>query len=149
MTRGPGTGPACVVGAGTMGAGIALVLARVGDVRLVARRSGSLEAAAARIARSLETLEAHGLVQADDACRITSRIVYTTSLAEGLGGADLVLESIGEDLDAKHALLAEIEELVGEQTVIATNTSGLSIDALAAPLRVARRFAGLHWLNPA
>lgn len=142
-------GPACVVGAGTMGSGIALVLARVAEVRLVARRTASLEAAAARVAKSLETLAAQGLVDPAAAEEMVGRIVYTTSLHEGVDGCELVIESIVEDLAAKRTLLAECEELIAPEAILATNTSALSIDELAAALRAPERFGGLHWLNPA
>jgi 3-hydroxybutyryl-CoA dehydrogenase len=149
MTPAPVTGPACVVGTGTMGVGIALVLARVAEVRLVARRSGSLENARARIGRSLDILTSHGVVDAAGAAEVSGQIVYTTSVAEGAAGSSLVIESIAEDASAKRALLVELEQLVGAHTVIATNTSALSIDELAAALSRPERFAGLHWLNPA
>jgi 3-hydroxybutyryl-CoA dehydrogenase len=132
-----------------MGGGITLVLARIGEVRLVARRSASLEVASARIRKSLDALTGKGLVAAPDAAAIERRITFTTSLRAGVDGASLVIESIAEDISAKRELLSELETFVGPETVLATNTSSLRIDELAADLRAPDRFAGLHWLNPA
>jgi 3-hydroxybutyryl-CoA dehydrogenase len=120
-----------VVGAGTMGAGIARVFADAGaSVRLCARRQSSLEAARARLDESAK------------------QVLLTTSADEALQGAELVIETIVEEVKAKRALLAQAEELAWPEAILTTNTSSLRLAALAGKLGNPRRFAGLHWLNP-
>ena len=114
-----------------MGAGIARVFADAGAaVRLCARRESSLEAARGRLGEG------------------TARVRLTTSADEALDGADLVVETIVEEVGPKRALLARAEELVSPAAILTTNTSSLPLAALAGELRRPERFAGLHWLNP-
>jgi 3-hydroxybutyryl-CoA dehydrogenase len=118
-----------VIGAGTMGAGIARVFAEAGAaVRLCARRESSLETAAGRLG--------------------AATVELTTSLDDALRGAELVVETIIEDADAKRAVFARAEELVSPQAILTTNTSSLPLAALARDLKQPERFAGLHFLNP-
>jgi 3-hydroxybutyryl-CoA dehydrogenase len=118
-----------VIGAGTMGAGIARVFAEAGAaVRLCARRESSLETAASRLG--------------------AATVELTTSLDDALRGAELVVETIVEDADAKRAVFARAEELVSPQAILTTNTSSLPLAALARGLNTPGRFAGLHFLNP-
>jgi 3-hydroxybutyryl-CoA dehydrogenase len=118
-----------VIGAGTMGAGIARVFADAGaTVRLTARRVESLERAGERLGEADARL--------------------TTSLDEALDAAELVVETIVEDAEAKRAVLARAEELTGPAAILTTNTSSLPLAALAVGLKGPERFAGLHWLNP-
>jgi 3-hydroxybutyryl-CoA dehydrogenase len=125
-------GNAAVLGAGTMGAGIARVLADAGvAVRLCARHESSLEAARARLGEG------------------AARVRFTTSVDEALAGAELVIETIVEAAAPKRELLARAEELVSAEAILTTNTSSLPLGALARALRRPERFAGLHWLNPA
>ena len=120
-----------VVGAGAMGAGIARVFADAGaSVRLCARRESSLEAARPRLG--------------DNAARVR----MTTSADDALAGAELVIETIVEELEPKRELLTRAEELATPAAILTTNTSSLPLAPLAAGLRRPERFAGLHWLNP-
>jgi 3-hydroxybutyryl-CoA dehydrogenase len=120
-----------VLGAGTMGVGIARVFAAAGaSVRLSARRESSLEAARGRLGET------------------AARVRLTTSADEALEGAELVIETIVEEAEPKRALLARAEELVAPEAILTTNTSSLPLAALAGVLRRPERFAGLHWLNP-
>ena len=117
-----------VVGAGTMGAGIARVFADGGaSVRLTARREESLEAARERAGEAVAT---------------------TTDLGEALTGADLVIETIVEEVEPKRTVLARAEELAGPNAILTTNTSSLSVDEVGGGLQRPERFAGLHFLNP-
>ena len=117
-----------VIGAGTMGAGIARVFADAGAaVRLNARREASLDAARER---------------AGDAVRMT------TDLDEALAGADLVVETIVEEVEPKRAVLARAEEVAAPDAILATNTSSLSLAEVGRDLKHPERFAGLHFLNP-
>ena len=120
-----------VVGAGAMGAGIARVFADAGaSVRLCARRESSLEAARPRLG--------------DNAARVR----MTTSADDALAGAELVIETIVEELEPKRELLTRADELAAPAAILTTNTSSLPLAPLAAGLRRPERFAGLHWLNP-
>jgi 3-hydroxybutyryl-CoA dehydrogenase len=120
-----------VVGAGTMGTGIARVFADAGSsVRLAARRESSLEAARSRLEAT------------------AGRMRLTTAIDEALDGAELVVETIVEEIGAKRELLARAEELAAPEAILTTNTSSLPLDALAKDLRHPERFAGLHWFNP-
>ena len=121
-------GEVAVVGAGTMGAGIARIFADGGaSVRLTARREESLEAARERAGEA---------------------VAMTTDLDEALAGADLVVESIVEEVEPKRAVLARAEELAAPDAILTTNTSSLSVDAVGGELQRPKRFAGLHFLNP-
>jgi 3-hydroxybutyryl-CoA dehydrogenase len=118
-----------VIGAGTMGAGIARVFADGGArVRLSARRQESLDGAIGRLGRA--------------------DVLLTTSLDEALDGADLVVETIVEDVEPKRAVLRRAEELAAPEGLVTTNTSSLRLAALEDGLEQPERFAGLHFLNP-
>ena len=120
-----------VVGAGTMGAGIARVFADAGaTVRLCARRESSLEAARPRLGDAAD------------------RVRLTIDADEALAGAALVVETISEAAEPKRAVLARAEELASPGAVLTTNTSSLPLAALAGALERPERFAGLHFLNP-
>ena len=121
-----------VLGAGTMGAGIARVFADAGvSVRLSSRRESSLDAARGRLGDA------------------ATRMRLTTSADEALAGAELVVETIVEEPEPKRVLLARAEEIASPEAILTTNTSSLSLAALAGALRRPERFAGLHWFNPA
>jgi 3-hydroxybutyryl-CoA dehydrogenase len=120
-----------VIGAGAMGAGIARVFADAGaSVRLCARRESSLEAARPRLGEHAD------------------RVRATTSRDEALEGAELVVETIVEEMGPKRELLVRAEELAAPDAILTTNTSSLPLAPLAEALRRPERFAGLHWLNP-
>jgi 3-hydroxybutyryl-CoA dehydrogenase len=139
----PLPGTAAVAGAGTMGTGIACVLALGGGaVRVVARREATLAAAEARVESIARELAVDGPTA------IAARLTFTTSVEDAFEGAELVVESIAEDLVAKTELLAVAERVAAPGAILATNTSSLSIASLAAGLERPERFAGLHWFNP-
>ena len=113
-----------------MGVGIARVFADGGSsVRLCARREASLEAAAERLGDN-------------------APVQLTTSTEVALAGAELVVESIVEEVEPKRALLHRAEALAASGAILTTNTSSLSLEALGAALKSPGRFAGLHFLNP-
>jgi 3-hydroxybutyryl-CoA dehydrogenase len=137
-----------VIGAGTMGAGIALAFARAGSaVRLTARRESSLAAALARIESGLAVFVEGGATSAGDASLSLGRIASTTSFADAVAGATLVVESVIEDVDVKRDVLARAEA-AAPGAILATDTSSISIGALAEGLQRPEAFAGLHWFNP-
>jgi 3-hydroxybutyryl-CoA dehydrogenase len=130
MTR-PLPREVAIVGAGTMGAGIASVFVGGGcAVRLHARRESRLEQARARFP------------DLDGGARLT------TSLQEALAGADLVVETIVEEVEPKRELLTTAEVLAAADAILVSNTSSLPLAPLSSGLAHPERFAGLHWFNP-
>ena len=138
-----------VIGSGAMGVGIAQIAATAGHpVKLFDLRAGAAEQAAADLRRTLLKLAAKGRMSAHDAERAGERLQTVNSLAE-LADASLVVEAIVENLDAKRKLFLDLEAVVGEACVLASNTSSISITSIAAPLRVPQRLLGMHFFNPA
>ncbi len=141
--------PVAVLGAGAMGAGIAQVAAQAGHrVMLYDARTGAADDATRRLAATFEQLAAKGRMSADDARSAASRIEAVHTPAACVS-AKLVVEAIVEDLDVKRELLRALEGIVSSDAILASNTSSLSITALAAGLRHPGRVAGLHFFNPA
>ena len=140
---------AAVVGCGAMGRGIGQLLAQAGlEVRLYDAQAGAADAARAAIAGDLDKLVTRGKLAASDASAATARLLAVGALSR-LAGATLVVEAVIEDLETKRRLFAELESIVGEQAILATNTSSLSIAAIAAACRRPERVAGFHFFNPA
>ncbi|MFF7854522.1 3-hydroxyacyl-CoA dehydrogenase [Streptomyces sp. NPDC007904] len=141
--------PVAVVGTGTMGQGIAQVALVAGHpVRLYDAVPGRAREAADAIGARLDRLvEKERLTAADrDAAR--ARLLPADDLA-GLAGCALVVEAVLERLDVKQELFRALEDVVGDDCLLATNTSSLSVTAIGGALRVPGRFVGLHFFNPA
>jgi 3-hydroxybutyryl-CoA dehydrogenase len=137
-----------VVGAGTMGSGIAQVIAQAGfPVTIVDRREQDLERGLGSIAKSLGRLEKKGTLEAESLSAIQGRISTSTEISV-LGSSDLVIEAIFEDLGAKTELFQALDSVVGGDVLLASNTSSISISALAATVSNPARFLGLHFFNP-
>ncbi|HEY6099896.1 MAG TPA: 3-hydroxyacyl-CoA dehydrogenase [Anaeromyxobacter sp.] len=137
-----------VVGCGAMGRGIAQVAAQAGaTVRLLDARPEAAGEARASVAAALEKLVAKGKLAKDEATAAAGRLAVCAALS-GLAGCDVVVEAIVEDLEAKRALLRTLEPIVGERCILASNTSSLSVTALAAGLARPGRVAGFHFFNP-
>ena len=138
-----------VIGAGTMGAGIAQVAATAGHkVFLYDVVEGGAAKAVARTAAALEKRVADGKLAKDDCAGIVSRMVAAKSM-DDLAPAALFIEAIAEDMDIKRGLFAKLEQLAGPDAILATNTSTLSVTAMAAGLARPERVAGMHFFNPA
>ena len=138
-----------VIGAGAMGAGIAQVAAQAGHpVRLFDVKPGAAEQAVAAIRQSLEQLVAKGKLALSDAADASERLQRADTLW-ALSDSALVIEAVAERLDVKRALFAELEGIVGSDCILATNTSSLSVTAVAAGLQRAGRLVGMHFFNPA
>jgi len=138
-----------VVGAGTMGRGIAQVAAQNGcTVFLMDMTTEILEKAKVAYQKTFEKLVAKGKFTQAQSDEILGRINYVTS-AEGLKNADLVMEAIVENIDIKHKVLAQIEAVVSNECILATNTSSLSIASIASALKNPSRCLGIHFFNPA
>jgi 3-hydroxybutyryl-CoA dehydrogenase len=137
-----------VVGAGTMGAGIAQVAAAAGHpVRLLDVRPGAAAAARAHIAAALARLVEKGKLDALARDELLGRIVAVDALHQ-LSEASLVIEVIVEDLAAKQGLLRELENHVAADAVLASNTSTISVTAIAQGMRHPERVVGMHFFNP-
>lgn len=137
-----------VIGAGTMGAGIAQVAAAAGHpVLLLDARSGAAAEAVTRIGGDLDKLVSKGKMAAEARDALLARISVADDASQ-LKQAALVVEVIVEKLEVKQALLRELESHVGPDTVIASNTSSISITALANGMRHPSRLVGMHFFNP-
>jgi 3-hydroxybutyryl-CoA dehydrogenase len=140
--------PVLVVGAGIMGAGIAQVAAQAGHpVQLLDMREGAAAAAKVKLASTLEGLVAKGKLAAEAAATTLSRIQPVAAMSEA-AQAGLVVEAIVEDLGAKRSLFQQLEGIVGEHCVLATNTSSISVTAVANGLKKPGRLVGMHFFNP-
>ncbi len=140
--------PVLVVGAGIMGAGIAQVAAQAGHaVMLYDTREGAAAAAKLKLAASLDALVSKGKFSAEAAAQSLARIEPLGALAAA-GAARLVVEAIVEKLDAKRALFQHLESIVGDDCVLASNTSSISITAIANGLKHPQRLVGMHFFNP-
>jgi 3-hydroxybutyryl-CoA dehydrogenase len=137
-----------IIGAGAMGCGIAQVAAQAGHaIRLFDTRLGAAEKARAAIVEALKTLAAKGKLDVAAADAAASRIVAVHALGDCVS-ASLVVEAIVEDLAEKRSLLHELEKIVTPATILASNTSSLSITALAAGCQRPNRVIGMHFFNP-
>ncbi len=152
MSRGgPGGPPSSVVilGAGTMGSGMALAFARAGTrVLLTTRRESTLDRARAHLDETLEVLVGRRVVPEATKEEILGRIGMTTRFEAVDFAVDLVVESVAEDLDLKRDILRRAEERASPRTIVATNTSSLPLKDLSTVLERPERFAGYHWFNP-
>lgn len=138
-----------VIGAGTMGAGIAQAAATAGwKTALTDARQEALPGALTGISRTLEGAVNRGKLTAEDRDAIRGRISPAGSVAEACRNADLVIEAVVEDLSVKRTVLQNAARVVSDSALIATNTSSLSVAALAGGLPHPARFLGLHFFNP-
>ena len=137
--------PVGVVGAGTMGAGIAQVAALAGRRVLVADAvPGAAERAITQLRARVKSQVARGRLDADpDALELTAVDL------PGLAGCDVVVEAIVEDLAVKRTLFAALEAIAAPDCMLASNSSSLSPTAMAAGLAHPGRLVGLHFFNPA
>ncbi|MHB1004282.1 MAG: 3-hydroxyacyl-CoA dehydrogenase family protein [Chloroflexota bacterium] len=138
-----------VVGAGTMGVGIAQVCAQYGyHVVLQDVSEEAIGRGLARARRNLDGQVAKGRMTADEVEAVFGRIATTTELADVVP-ADLVIEAVFEDMAVKKRLFATLEELAAPRTILATNTSILSPTEIGSATRSPGRTIGTHFFNPA
>ena len=138
-----------IIGSGAMGTGIAQVIATAGySVRLLDQDYGALQLALTNIENSLGKLVARDKLSAEAAGRALKN-VHIVRITQDFADCGLVLEAIVEDLATKQTLFRRVESSVGPDCVLATNTSSLSVTAIAAACREPARFIGLHFFNPA
>ena len=137
-----------VIGSGAMGSGIAQVAAAAGhQVKLFDTRPEAVAKAIAEIGKVYGRLVEKGRMSGADADDARARLHATGSLAE-VSDAAIVIEAIVENLEVKRNLFAELESFVGEGCILATNTSSISVTAIAALLRLPQRLVGMHFFNP-
>lgn len=137
-----------VIGSGAMGAGIAQVAAVAGyTVKLYDTRPEAVAKAIADIAKVFGKLVEKGRMSDADAGAARARLHAAAALAD-VADARLVVEAIVENLDVKRALFADLEAVVGDDCILATNTSSISVTAIAARLRRPQRMVGMHFFNP-
>lgn len=141
--------PVAVIGAGAMGAGIAQIAAVAGHpVRVLDLKPGAAASAIAGIRATLGKLADKGKISAATADAAAARLQVASASTE-LADAALVVEAVVERLDVKRALFAELEGIVGAGCILASNTSSISITAIAAGLQRPQRVLGMHFFNPA
>ena len=137
-----------VFGAGTMGPGLAQVFATAGyEVALYSRSAKTLDEAMSVVAANLATFVDRGMVDKDDTARILARILPTRSVQEAGREADVVIETIVENLDAKQALYEELDAICREDTVFTSDTSYLNIFEIMPARRLPRTVIA-HWFAP-
>ena len=138
-----------IVGAGTMGTGIAqLVASEKMEAVLLDVEKDVAERAVRRIEKNLERLERKGIIDGDAVRETVAGIRPTADYGE-LGSAPVVIEAVSENAAVKKAVFAKIEENAPEDAMVATNTSTLSVTGLAAEARRPDRVVGIHFFNPA
>ncbi len=138
-----------IIGAGTMGGGIAMNFASAGlPVTIVETRAAALEAGLATIRRNYQRSAERGRFSMDEAEARCGRIGGTLAMAD-LGDCDLIIEAVFEDMAVKKAIFAELDRIAKPGAILATNTSGLDIDEIAAVTGRPDHVIGLHFFSPA
>jgi len=137
-----------VVGAGTMGSGIAQVAAQAGyDVTMRDIEQGFVDSGFETIEDSLDRFVARDSIDEEEKAAIVDRIEGTTAL-DDLADCDVVVEAALEEMDVKQDIFADLEATVDEECLLATNTSTLSITTIASAIDSESRVVGLHFMNP-
>ncbi len=138
-----------VIGAGTMGNGIAHTFAQSGfTVKLIDISEASLEKGIATISRNLDRMVAKEKISEADKTETLSNITTFTSISEGVTSADLVVEAATENVDLKLKIFKQLDETCSQETILATNTSSISITQIAAVTSRPDKVIGMHFMNP-
>ncbi len=138
-----------VIGAGTMGNGIAHVFAQNGNkVNLVDISEDSLKRGMNTISKNLDRMVAKEKITEAQKEETLGNITTYTSMEEGVKGAELVIEAATERLDLKLKIFAELDEICDSETILATNTSSISITKIAAATKRPEKVIGMHFMNP-
>lgn len=136
-----------VAGAGTMGVTLARLFAQYGYTTILwNRRSSSLERGETEIRNELENLKKNSVLN-DEPEQIMSRLTFTTDW-NAFTDADYVIENVAEDINIKSEFYEKLCDYVSEETIIATNTSGLPVSDIATAVSIPKRFCGMHFWNP-
>lgn len=138
-----------VLGAGTMGNGIAQVFAQSGfEVHLIDISEKALENAMATIEKNLGRMVTKGIIAEGEVKKIVGRIHTFADMSQAVGEADLVVEAATENIDLKISLFRALDEATPDHTILATNTSSISITRIAAATKRPGRVIGMHFMNP-
>jgi len=138
-----------VIGAGTMGNGISHVFAQYGcKVHMVDISREALEKAVAKIDTNMDRQVAKNLLTAEDKAQALSRIELFTDMADAVKDADLVVEAASENIDLKIKIFQELDRLCPEKTILASNTSSISITRIGSFTKRPGKVIGMHFMNP-
>lgn len=138
-----------VIGAGTMGNGIAHTFAQFGyTVNLVDISEDALKKALATISKNLDRMVEKGKLTADEKNKTLANITTHSDMKSGVSGADLVVEAATENIDLKLKIFRDIDSFTSENCILATNTSSISITKIAAVTSKPDRVIGMHFMNP-
>ncbi|GIV33175.1 MAG: 3-hydroxybutyryl-CoA dehydrogenase [Chitinophagales bacterium] len=139
----------CVIGGGTMGNGITHVFAQNGfQVSLVDVSQQALDKALATIRRNLDRMVAKGTLTEEKKTATLTSISVTTRLEEGAKDAELVIEAVSENTELKLSLFRKLDALCSPDTILASNTSSISITRIAAATQRPEKVIGMHFMNP-
>ncbi|WP_424494350.1 3-hydroxyacyl-CoA dehydrogenase family protein [Salinimicrobium sp. GXAS 041] len=138
-----------VIGAGTMGNGIAHTFAQFGyKTNLIDISEKSLEKGMQTISKNLDRMVSKEKISEDDKNNTLENITTFTSISEGAKNVDLVVEAATENVDLKLSIFKELDEVCSEDTVLASNTSSISITKIASAVSNPQRVIGMHFMNP-
>ena len=138
-----------VIGAGTMGNGIAHTFAQFGyNVQLIDISQAALDKGLATISKNLDRMVAKEKISAQDKEDTLSNITTHTSIKEGVQSVGLVVEAATENIDLKLKIFKDLDEVCDEDTILATNTSSISITQIAAATNRPEKVIGMHFMNP-
>ena len=138
-----------VIGAGTMGNGIAHTFAQSGfTVKLIDRSEATLDNAMATIAKNLDRMVSKGSISEDEKLKTISNIITYTDIKDGVVGVDLVVEAATENVDLKLNIFKQLNEACSHNTILATNTSSISITQIGGVVSHPERVIGMHFMNP-
>ncbi|NMH88657.1 3-hydroxyacyl-CoA dehydrogenase family protein [Flavivirga algicola] len=138
-----------VIGAGTMGNGIAHTFAQSGfTVKLIDISEASLEKGMTTISKNLDRMVAKEKISETDKAQTLSNITTFTNIYEGVTSVDLVVEAATENVDLKLDIFKKLDEICSKETILATNTSSISITQIAAITSRPDKVIGMHFMNP-
>jgi 3-hydroxybutyryl-CoA dehydrogenase len=138
-----------VIGAGTMGNGIAHTFAQNGfTVKLIDVSEKALDKGMNTIANNLDRMLAKGTITQENVAKIITNIITYTDIKDGVVGVDLVIEAATENVDLKLAIFKQLNEVCSHNTILATNTSSISITQIGAVVAHPDRVIGMHFMNP-
>ena len=138
-----------VIGAGTMGNGIAHTFAQSGyEVSLIDVSADSLQRGMNTIEKNLDRMLKREKISEDEKLTTLDKITTYTSMNDGLAGVDLVVEAATENMDVKLKIFSQLDEVCGENVILASNTSSISITKIASVTNRADKVIGMHFMNP-
>jgi len=138
-----------VIGAGTMGNGIAHTFAQSGyEVSLIDVSADSLDRGMNTIEKNLDRMLKREKISEDEKLTTLDKITTYTSMNDGVSGVDLVVEAATENMDVKLKIFSQLDEVCGENVILASNTSSISITKIASVTNRADKVIGMHFMNP-